>query len=147
DDPTLFDNIVEVQADAPPIEPGEDAVGDVAAGADPGRKKRGEGDRKNYNAGIMPVGDIDFVPNGKPSLKAFFADKAPESDMDQILVICHFLQHTLQCDQIGPGHILGGFKHVAKPIPKDLKQTIRNMKNKKAWLSFTEMENIRLTTE
>ena len=62
--------------------------------------------------------------------------------MDQILVLCHFLQHTVQSNQIGPGHILIGFKHVAKPVPKDLKKTIRNMRDKKAWLGFTDIENI-----
>ena len=67
--------------------------------------------------------------------------------MDQVLVICHFLQHTLQSAQIGPGHLLSGFKHVGKQVPKDLKQTIRNMRDKKAWISFTDIENIRLTTE
>jgi hypothetical protein len=67
--------------------------------------------------------------------------------MDQVLVICHFLQHAVQTAQIGPGHILSGFKHVNKPVPKDLKQTIRNMKTKKAWLNFADIENIRLTTE
>jgi hypothetical protein len=147
DDPTLFDNIVEAQADVSTTEPAVDAAGNIAAGTDQARRKRGEGSRKDYNAGIKPVGEIDFVPNAKPSLKAFFAEKAPDSDMDQILVICHYLQHTLQSTQIGPGHILGGFKHVVKPVPKDLRQTIRNMKNNKAWLNFTDLENISLTTE
>jgi len=147
DDPTLFDNVVEVPADAAATEPALDAAGDVAAGTDSSRKKRGEGDRKDRNSGIKLIGDIDFVPNGKQPLKAFFMEKAPDSDMDQILVLCHFLQHTLEVVKIGPGHILSGFKHVCKPVPKDLKQTIRNMKDKKAWLSFTDIENIRLTTE
>jgi hypothetical protein len=146
DDPTLFDNLDQVQADAPTAEIAPDAANDIA-GTDLARKKRGDGDRKDRNAGIKPVGDINFVPNGKQSLKAFFAAKAPDSDMDQILVLCHFLRHTVQCDQIGPGHILSGFKHVGKPVPKDLKKTIRNMKDKKAWLNFTDIENIGLTTE
>lgn len=110
-------------------------------------KKRGKGDRKDRNAGIKLIGDIDFVPTGNQSLKDFFAEKAPSSDIDQILVLCHFLQHTLKSPQVGPGHILSGFKHVGKPVPKDLKQSIRNMKDKKAWLNFSDIENIRLTTE
>jgi hypothetical protein len=42
---------------------------------------------------------------------------------------------------------LSGFKHVGKPVPKDLKQTIRNLKDKKAWLGGTGLDDIRLTTE
>lgn len=145
EDPTLFDHREQVQTDASGTEP--DSNGDNSSGSDALRKKRGEGERKDRNAGIKLVGDIDFFPDGKLSLKDFFAEKAPTSDMDQILVLCYFLQHTVQSPQIGPGHILGGFKHVAKPVPKDLKQTIRNMKEKKAWLNFGDIETIRLTTE
>jgi hypothetical protein len=147
DEPTLFDNLDQIQADGASTESAPDAPRDTTARADPVRKKRGEGDKKDRNAGIKPVGDIDFVPAGKQALKDFFAEKGPNSDMDQILVLCHFLQCSVQSAQISPGHILSGFKHVGEPVPKDLKQTIRNMKEKKAWLNFTDIENIRLTTE
>jgi len=113
----------------------------------PLRQKRGQGPKKDRNAGIELVGNLDFVPKGKPALKSFFTEKAPGSDMDQVLVICHYLQHTLELPAYGPGHILTGFKHVGERVPVDLKATIRNMKKEKAWLSITEMENIRVTTE
>jgi hypothetical protein len=145
-DPSLFDKVEDVQPEGPSAEPGSDGA-DESTAAEALRKKRGDGRPQDRNAGIKLVGDIDFVPTGKQSLKDFFAEKAPASDMDQILVLCHFLQHILDAPQIGPGHILSGFKHVGKPIPKDLKQTVRNMKDKKAWLSFADIENIRLTTE
>jgi hypothetical protein len=145
DDATLFDDVVEADAATAITEPAPVAPEEVTPGSEAPRRKRGEGDRIDRNAGIKPEGDIDFVPNGKQPLKEFFAGKAPTSDMDQILVICHFLQHILQANRIGPGHILSGFKHVGEPIPKDLKQTIRNMKNK-AWLNFTSIDDIRLTT-
>ncbi len=142
-----------------PVSPLDDEVGPASdtampelANGDPtdagaSRKKRGDGDRKDRNAGIKPVGDIDFVPAGKKSLKDLFAEKSPGSDMEQALVICYFLEHSAESNQIGPGHILSGFKHVNKPVPKDLKQTIRNMKAKKAWLKFTDIESVSLTTE
>jgi hypothetical protein len=145
---TLFESQDEdeVEADATHGEFTADATADRGA-SDSQRKKRGDGDRKDRNAGIKPVGDIDFVPDGKQSLKEFFAEKAPDSDLDQILVICHFLQHALASEKIGPGHVLSGFKHVGKPVPKDLKQTIRNLKDKKAWLNFSDIDSIHLTTE
>lgn len=111
------------------------------------RKKRGEGDPKDRNAGIKLVGDIDFMPPDEKPLKELFVEKQPSSDMDQILVICHFFENVLQIPQYGPGHVLTALKHVGKPIPKDLKQTIRNMKEKKVWLKFTDIENIRIATE
>jgi hypothetical protein len=147
DEPTLFDSPHQIQADGASAESAAAAVNDTPAAGDSVRKKRGEGDKKDRNAGIKPVGDIDFVPAGKQALKDFFAEKGPNSDMDQTLVLCHFLQYSVQSAQIGPGHILSGFKHVGKPVPKDLKQTIRNIKEKKAWIDFTDIESIRLTTE
>jgi hypothetical protein len=146
DDRTLFDRPVSAQADGASTESVPEAESDVST-ADVPRKKRGDGDPKDRNAGIKPVGDIDFVPTGKRSLKDFFSQKAPSFDMDQVLVISYYLQRTLQSSQFGQGHVLSGFKHVGKPVPKDLNRTIRNMKDKKAWLNFTDVENIRLTTE
>src|ERR1700722_10703990 len=58
------------------------------------RQKRGQGPKKDRNAGIELVGNLDFVPKGKPALKTFFAEKAATSDMDQVLVLCHYLQHV-----------------------------------------------------
>ena len=147
EDPTQSHSEGQAQVEVATVESPLGSNGDSNAEADTLRKKRGDGERKDRNAGIKPVGDINFVPNGKQSLRDFFAEKAPGSDIDQILVICYFLQHTLQSGQIGPGHILSGFKHVAKPVPKDLKQTIRNMRDKKAWINFTDIESIGLTTE
>jgi hypothetical protein len=147
--PTLFDNEEQIRGEAPEEALPFGTVNDVDEPLDSQRKKRGAGERRDRNAGIKPVGDIDFVPEGKQSLKDFFASKAPSSDMDQILVICHFLEHTLKAPQIGPGHLLSGFTHVNKPVPRDLKQTIRNMKERKAWLGFNDndIENVRVTTE
>lgn len=146
DNPAQFHNGGQIQADSDLTEPSPATEDDSDVGTDQVPKKRREGDRKDRNAGIKLVGDIDFVPSGKQSLKAFFALKAPNSDMDQILVLCHFLQYVLQSTSIGPGHILSGYRHIGKPVPKDLKQTIRNMRDKKAWINFSDIENIRLST-
>lgn len=117
------------------------------------RKKRGEGTKTERNAGISPVADLNFVPKDKVALKVFFAEKAPVTDMEQVLVIGYYLKQTLGVSTFGPGHIFAGFKHVNKPIPVDLRQTMRNMKpmvgtkQGKGWLNFTDVEAARLTTE
>src|SRR5688500_1577800 len=92
---TLFDGEDVSQADPADRHSEPEPGSDGEALGDSGRKKRGEGDPKDRNAGIALVGDINFVPSGKASLRTFFAEKAPGSDMDQILVLCHYLQHTL----------------------------------------------------
>jgi hypothetical protein len=109
-------------------------------------RKRG-GPKTDRNAGIKLVPDIDFVPDGKQALKKFIAEKEPKSDMEQVLVLVYYMQQTLALPAISAGHILTAFKHVGKPVPVDLRGTIRNMKNQKAWVNFTDLEAIRVTTQ
>jgi hypothetical protein len=109
-------------------------------------RRRG-GPKTDRNAGIKLVPDLDFVPDGKEALKKFFAEKEPKNDMEQVLVLVYYMQHTLALPAIGPGHILTAFKHVGKPVPVDLRATIRNIKNQKVWLTFTDWEAIRVTTQ
>ena len=125
--------------DASPGESNEPPVGSV--------RKRGGGPKTDRNAGIKLVPDLDFVPDGKEPLKKFFAEKEPKSDMEQTLVLVYYMQHTLALPAVGPGHILTAFKHVGKPVPADLRATVRNMKNQKVWLNFTGLEAIRVTTQ
>jgi hypothetical protein len=96
--------------------------------------------------GISPIPNLNFIPSGKPALKAYFVGKAPKSDMDRVLVISYYLQHTMGLSAHSPGHILSGFRHVEVELPKDLPATIRNMK-KKVWLNFTDIDNITVATE
>lgn len=117
------------------------------------RRKRGEGTKTGRNAGIVPISDLDFVPDNQPALKTFFAEKDPGSDMEQVLVFGYYIQQILGLANFGPGHALSAFKHVGKPIPRDLRQTMRNMKpmkgstQGKGWLNFTNIDEARLTTE
>ncbi len=138
---------------APEVSDAEEVEQPDAGAAGSTRKKRGEGTKTERNAGISPVSDLNFVPKDKPALKAFFAEKGPATDMEQVLVVAYYLKQTLELATFGPGHIFAGFKHVSKPIPVDLRQTMRNMKpmvgtkQGKCWLNFTDVESARLTTE
>ncbi len=148
-EPDLFNQ----DAVAPEVIDPEEVEQPDAGAASSTRKKRGEGTKTERNAGITPVADLNFVPRDKVALKTFFAEKAPANDMEQILVVGYYLKQTLELATFGPGHIFTGFKHVNKPIPVDLRQTMRNMrpmagtKHGKGWLSFTDVESVRLTTE
>ncbi len=144
-DSTLFDTLDGIETNGVANEP--DTAGDDA---ESGRRRRGDGPKVDRNAGITPAGDVDFYPSDKSSLKGFFDEKCPRTDMDKALVLCYYLQETLELPQFGPGHVLAGFREVDKAVPVDLKQTLRNMrgntKRGKAWLNFTDIEKIQLST-
>ena len=134
------------QAQAAPEVVEEEVAEDVEESPAPARK-RGTGARVDRNVGIKLVPNLDFRPDDKPALKTFFADKAPKTDMEQILVIGYYMQHMLDLSSFTPGHILTGLKEVGKPVPVDLKATIRNMRSQKVWLNFGDIEEIVLTTQ
>lgn len=63
------------------------------------------------------------------------------------MVVLHYMQHEMGLSKIGPAHVMTAFKAVGKAIPVDLKQTIRNIKRLKMLLNFTDIEDIRMTTQ
>ncbi|HEX3655159.1 MAG TPA: hypothetical protein VHV55_05110 [Pirellulales bacterium] len=140
--PSFVEAEVVEQTDATPSEDPAPTYGPQPAA----KRKRGQGQKIDRNAGVAMVPHLDFLPNGKTPLKVFFSEKSPSSDMEQVLVLSHYLQHVMGIDEFGPGHIFTAFKHVVKPVPADLKGTVRNMKKFKAWLTFTDIERIRVST-
>jgi hypothetical protein len=111
------------------------------------RKPRGEGKKVDRNAGLELVPDLNFRPDGKQALKEFVEEKGPKSDVDTVLVVLHYMQHVMGLSKIGPAHLMTAFKAVGKPIPVDLKQTVRNIRKSKMLLNFTDIEDLRMTTQ
>jgi hypothetical protein len=111
------------------------------------RKPRGAGKKVDRNAGLELVPDLNFRPNGKQTLKEFVEQKRPKNDVESVLVLLHYMQHSMGLSKIGPAHVMTAFKEVGKPIPADLKQTIRNIKKSKMLLNFTDIEDVRMTTQ
>jgi hypothetical protein len=111
-----------------------------------GRKPRGSGPKTDRNAGIALVPDLNFRPEKHPPLREFFAGKAPSSDMEEILLVVYYMQHMMKVSKVGLGHIRTALGDVGKSIPLDLKQTIRNIRGKKAWVKYTELDDITTAT-
>jgi hypothetical protein len=122
-----------------------EAEPEAEAQAAPARK-RGTGPKRDYNAGIDLMPDMDFRPDGKQTLREFFAEKGPKGDMEQTLVVVYYMQHQMGMTAIGHGHVRTAFKDVNKPLPADLRSTVRNMKRQKAWLSWSTPDAMQVTT-
>lgn len=110
------------------------------------RKPRSTGRRGDRNAGLNLVPDLNFRPNGKQALKEFLDEKSPKSDLEVGLVTVYYMQHFMGLAKIGPSHVMTAFKEAGKPIPADVRQTIRNAKKLKIWLKFTDTEDVRTAT-
>ncbi len=59
----------------------------------------------------------------------------------------YYMQHVMELPKVGASHVMTAFKEGGKSIPVDLKQTIRNIKSSRMWLNFTEIEELRTTTQ
>jgi hypothetical protein len=129
-----------------------DQADDIDAGAEESapsnlRKPRGAGNKVDRNVGINLVPDLNFMPKGKQSLKEFLDTKKPKNDVEFVLSTVYYMQHEIGLPKIGPGHVKTALKEAGISIPVDLKQTIRNLKNRKIWLNFTDIEDVRTTTQ
>jgi len=111
------------------------------------RKPRGTGNKVDRNAGLNLVPNLDFRPKDAQSLEAFMDEKSPKSDMELTLATVYYMQHTIELTKIGPSHVLTALRDVKKLIPVDVRQTIRNVKSKKMWLNYSDIDDIRTTTQ
>lgn len=66
--------------------------------------------------------------------------------MEQVLVVTYYMQHSMGMSAIGLGPVRTALKDVSKPLPVDLRSTVRNMKKQKAWLSWSKQDAMQVTT-
>lgn len=111
------------------------------------RRPRGEGPKKDRNAGIKLVPELDLVQKGGTSLRDFFSQKGPGTAEEQVLVCAYYMTHHAKVSPMGPGHILTCFTHLGERRPLDLRQTIRNVARKRGWLGCADMNDLKVTTE
>lgn len=111
------------------------------------RKPRGAGKKVDRNAGLELVPNLNFRPTSHPSLKEFIEQKGPKNDVEMVMAFLYYMQQVMMLAKIGPSHIMTAFKDAGKAIPVDLKQTIRNIKKNKMWLNFTDIDDLRTTTQ
>jgi hypothetical protein len=140
------------RAEVEAVEKAIDQVEDVEAvreeSAPPNaRKPRGTGKKVDRNAELNLVPDLNFRPSGKKALKEFVDEKSPKNHLEAALATVHYMQHVMGLTKIGPAHVMTAFKEAGKAIPVDVKQTIRNVKKLKIWLNFTDIEDVRTTTQ
>lgn len=109
-------------------------------------KRRVKGPKVDRNASIALVPDLNFRPNGKPSLRDFVSEKQPKGDTEHVVVFVYYLERMMEVKAISPGHVRTAFKDVNVSIPVDLKGTIRNLRRDKAWLKFSDIEDIKIAT-
>lgn len=145
--PALIENVdVEQVEDAPDLVDEVDSSEEEPS-SQTARKPRGTGKKVDRNAGLELVPNLNFRPVGKQAFKEFVQHKDPKNDVEMVVVALHYMQHLMELPTTGPSHVMTAFKEAGKAIPVDLRQTIRNVKKAKMWVNFTDIEDVKTTTQ
>jgi hypothetical protein len=105
------------------------------------------GKKTDRNSGVKMVHDLNFRPQDNEPLKDFISGKDPKTDLELVLALVYYMKNIMSESKVGLDHILTALKEVGKPVPAALKQTVQNLKTKKAWINYTDIEDIRTTTQ
>ena len=121
-------------AAAPPVVP-------EAQAAKPKRVRKAAGVKKVYSR----VKDLNFRPEGKISLRDFWAQKAPGNNHERNLVIVRYLEEFLEIGAIEVGHVLAGYDEVGERSPAIPDNSLMVTASLKGWLDTSDMKAIRTT--
>lgn len=92
--------------------------------------------------------NLNFRPDGKPSLKDFSAKYQMDSTPKRITVIVHYLLSILKMEKVSGDHIYTGLEELGGKIPPSLRQIIINTKGRDyGWIDYESMDNITLSIQ
>lgn len=92
------------------------------------------------------VSGLNFRPQGKTSLKEFYAGKMPQDNQAQVTVLIYYLQKVLGCTNITTNHIYSAFKDVGIRTPGDIGKIVRNTASRKGWVDSSDGADLKVTT-
>jgi hypothetical protein len=133
-------------AAAPEVIDAEEVEQSDAGSTGTTRRPRGEGPKKDKNAGLSIVKSLNLQPNGKESLKDFVTKKKPKTQEEHVAVYIYYLKNVLDETNVGFNHIFTCFKESGERMPGDLPQTCRNAASKKGWIDTADANDLKRTT-
>ena len=105
-------------------------------------QKKPSGKRKPPTYTI--VKDLNLQPEGKSSLREFFAEKRPGDQQEQFAVILYYLCNVIEVSNIGANHIFTGFKDVGVRSPLDILSLARKVAHRKGWVDSSDSDNLQM---
>jgi hypothetical protein len=90
------------------------------------------------------VKDLNLKPEGKKSLREFFAEKQPRDQQEQFAVILYYFCNVIEVSNIGANHIFTGFKEVEMRSPLDILSLARKVAHRKGWVDSSNSDNLRM---
>ena len=91
------------------------------------------------------VKDLNLRPEGKETLRDFYAAKGAANLQEQVTVVVYYLTKVLELTGVGANHIYTALKDVSTPVPADIGQTLRLTAARKGWIDSSKGEDLKLT--
>jgi hypothetical protein len=136
-------SVVPPLADGPAEGIDQGAVPSTAAGGASASRRRA---RKSVARKSWPSApDMDFHPEGKPSLREFASEKAPANLDEKNTVVVYYLEEILGITAIHVGHVVAAYTESGWPYPAKPDNSLQVTASKKNWLVTSDMNAIRVT--
>lgn len=91
------------------------------------------------------VKDLNLKPDGKQSLRDFYAEKAPSKQWSQIVAFIYYLEKVLQVESITANHVFSCFKDVGVRAPSDTVAAIRKTANRYGFVDSSKQSQLKVT--
>ncbi len=115
-----------------------------------GVKQKSKANRSKRSYSYSIVKDLDLRPDGKISLRQFYADKKPSDQQQMLTVIVYYLYRILGIDKITINYIYTGLRELADSgvsvrTPNDISQILRNIAKRKGWIDTSDANSLKTT--
>lgn len=107
-------------------------------------QKKNRTKRAARGSSFSIVKDLNLKPKDKKSLKAFFEEKKPETNIESNAVFVYYLEKILTVSVINIDHIFTCYREVRSRIPGNLKQSIADSGSKYGYIDTSDMRNIKI---
>ncbi len=98
---------------------------------------------KSSNSSIIK--DLNLKPKDGKSLKEFYAEKNPESNIERNTVFVYYLEKILNINDITADHIFTCYKEMGLKIPLNLRQSIFDTASSRyGYLDGSDTQHIKL---
>lgn len=93
-----------------------------------------------------PVTDLNLHPEDCISLKDYYNQFSPKSNLEKNLIIVNYLTEICKLSNIGAPHVFTCYKNLGQKIPTALRQSLIDTKRRQGWINTADMDDLKTTT-
>lgn len=104
------------------------------------RRVRSTGPKKTFT----PTKDLNFAPDGKPTLAAFVAEKDPRGQHERNLVACYYLSEVMGIENVDVNNVLAVYRAAGWEASSSPDVSLRKTASAKSWIDTSVSSSIKV---